>query len=244
MAPDQPPTSTKPRFWRVLVACGLGLILPLIGVALGISGAFNGISVLREAGWWLAPTYLLLGGTIVGLALIPSHLTSLFAGLLFGLVTGLPIAVGIVLIGALIGYSLGRRYAGDDLRALVNRSRWGRRLASALIDAPTGRAILVVALARLPPQMPFAMGNVLAASSGVRLIPLVVGTALGMAPRIGLVVWIGAELSAWEPGTPIPVSLGWAGASALVGFGGLALYSWWLLRQSKEFADVAVTPVT
>lgn len=115
-------------------------------------------------------------------------------------------------------------------------------MAAALIDAPTGRAILVVALARLPPQMPFAMGNVLAASSGVRLIPLVIGTALGMAPRIGLVVWIGAELSTWKPGTPIPVSLGWAVASAVVGFGGLALWSWRLLRQSKDHPEVAVTP--
>ncbi len=245
MTPDpaQPKTG-RFRLWRVVVACGLGLTLPLVGVLLGIAGVFNGISDLRDAGWWLAPTYLLAGGLLVGFALVPSHLTSLLAGLLFGFTLGLPIATGIVLIGVFIGYSLGRRYAGDDLRALVDRSRWGRKLASALIDAPTGKAIVVVALARLPPQMPFAMGNVLAASSGVRLIPLVIGTAIGMAPRIGLVVWIGAELSTWTPGTPIPVGLGWALGSAVVGFGGLALWSWWLLRQSKDQPAAAETLAT
>lgn len=234
------PRGGRLRIWRLVAACGLGLLLPLVGIWIGISGAFDGAAQLREAGWWLMPVYTVAGGILVGLALMPSHLTSLFAGLLFGLVGGLPVAVGIVLIGTVIGYAIGRRLTGGDLRALVDRFRWGRRLAAEMIDAPTGKAILVVALARLPPQMPFAMGNVLAASSGIRLVPLVVGTALGMAPRIGLVVWIGAELSTWKWGMPIPARLTWAVASAVFGFGGLGIWSWRLLRKpviDPEIAD-------
>ncbi len=235
-APPTPPNTPPPtplRFRRIATACALGLLLPLIGVALGIAGAFDHVTNLREAGWWLIPTYVLTGGALVGLALIPSHLTSLVAGLLFGFARGLPTAIGIVLIGCAIGYHLGRRYAGHDLRALVDRFPWGRRLATAMIDAPPGRAILAVALARLPPQMPFAMTNVLAASSGVRLVPLMIGTAIGMAPRIGLVVWLGAELSEWKFGAPIPSGLWWALGGALVGFGGLGIWSWRLLRKSS-----------
>ncbi len=234
------PASTRLRVWRVVVACSLGLLLPLIGVSLGATGAFAHITSLREAGWWVVPTYLLSGGIIVGFALIPSHLTSLMAGLLFGFAAGLPVAIGIVLIGCWIGFCLGHRYAGGDLRALVDRSRWGRTLATAMIDASFGRAILAVALARLPPQMPFAMTNFLAASSGIRLLPLLLGTALGMAPRISLVVWLGAELTGWTFGEPIPMGLVWALASAAIGFGGLALWSWRLLRKPESAREPTV----
>jgi uncharacterized membrane protein YdjX (TVP38/TMEM64 family) len=106
-----------------------------------------------------------------------------------------------------------------------------------MIDAPFGRAILAVALARLPPQMPFALTNFLAASSGVRLVPLMLGTAIGMAPRIGLVVWLGAELTGWKLGEPIPASLVWAFAGAVIGFGGLGIWSWRLLRWPATTPD-------
>lgn len=222
------------RVWRVAGLSGLALAMPLLGLWGGFLGAVEWGIELKEAGGWLLPVYLVLAGTLIGLALLPSHLTSLLAGFLFGFIGGLPAALGVVLIGSGLGYLLSRRYAGGDLRRLVDRSKWGRRLASALIDAPTLKAIFVVALVRLPPQVPFALGNVLAASSGVRLFPLVVGTMLGMAPRVGLVVWVGAELSRWELGAPIPSALLWAVAASVVGFGGLALWSWVLLRQQEE----------
>ncbi len=237
--PTAPSTSRHPIL-RVVVACLLCLFLPLVGVFLGANGSFDHLTSLREAGWWIFPTYLLVGGTLVGFALIPSHLTSLVAGLLFGFAAGLPVSIGIVLIGCGIGHLLGRRYAGDGLRSLVDRSRSGKKLAAAMIDAPPGRAILAVALARLPPQMPFAMTNVLAASSGVRFVPLLLGTAIGMAPRIGLVVWVGAELTGWTLGEPIPVGLIAAIGGAVVGFGGLAIWSWRLLRRPDAAPEPTV----
>ncbi len=234
------PNTNRRRIWRVAIAGSLGLLLPLVGVALGVSGVLDPVASLREAGWWVAPTFLLIGGILVGFALIPSHVTSLISGLIFGFGAGLLVAIGIVLIGCVIGFRLGRRYTGGDLRALIDRSRWGRKLTVAMIDAPPGRAILAVALARLPPQMPFAMTNVLAASGGVRLVPLMLGTASGMAPRIGLVVWLGAELTGWKFGEPVPAGLIWALASAVVGFGGLAIWSWRLLRTPDSVPEPTV----
>lgn len=227
-------TSPRVRVWRLASLSGLALALPLLGVWGGFLGATEWGTELKEAGWWLLPTYIFLGGTLIGLALMPSHLTSLLAGFLFGFTGGLPAALGAVLIGSSLGYLISRRFAAGDLRKLVDRSKWGRRLATALIDAPTLKAIFVVTLIRLPPQVPFALGNVLAASSGVRLIPLLTGTALGMAPRVGLVVWVGAELSRWELGAPIPSPLLWALAASVVGFGGLAIWSWFLLRAPEK----------
>jgi|GEM_PF-1987613 len=235
-APDSSPerAPVRVRVWRLACLSGLVLALPLLGLWGGFLGAAEWGPELKDAGWWLLPVYLVVAGTLTGLALLPSHLTSLLSGFLFGFIGGLPLALGVVLIGSGLGYLLSRRYAGGDLRMLVDRSKWGRRLATALIDAPNLKAIFVVALVRLPPQVPFALGNVLAASSGVRLLPLVVGTVLGMAPRVGLVVWVGAELSRWELGAPIPSPLLWAVAASAVGFGGLALWSWILLQTPEK----------
>lgn len=227
-------TPDRARIWRVAGLSGLVLALPLLGLWGGILGTAEWGTELREAGWWLIPVYLMIAGTLIGLALLPSHLTSLLSGFLFGFAGGFPLALGAVLIGSGLGYMLSRRYAGGDLRKLADRSKWGRRLATGLIDAPDLKAIFVVALVRLPSQVPFALGNVLAASCGVRLLPLVVGTVLGMAPRVGLVVWVGAELSRWELGAPIPSPLLWAVAASLVGFGGLAFWSWILLQAPEK----------
>jgi len=41
----------------------------------------------------------------------------------------------------------------------------------------------LVALLRLPPNSPFAIANLAMASTGVRLLPFMAGTAIGMTPR-------------------------------------------------------------
>jgi uncharacterized membrane protein YdjX (TVP38/TMEM64 family) len=88
-----------------------------------------------------------------------------------------------------------------------------------------------VALARLPPQVPFALGNVLAASLRLPLRPMLIGTAIGMAPRVGLVVWLGAELSAWDPAAAPPMSLFLSLAAAVLGLGGLGVWAGVAMRR-------------
>ncbi len=78
---------------------------------------------------------------------------------------------------------------------------------------------------RLSPVVPFAVTNVLAAVAGVRRGPLLVGTAVGLAPRVAAVVLLGAglrELRMERPDAPwllaasvaatvlAVVALGWA----------------------------------
>jgi uncharacterized membrane protein YdjX (TVP38/TMEM64 family) len=53
---------------------------------------------------------------------------------------------------------------------------------------------LIVTLVRLPPNSPFALGNVAMASVRVPWSAYVVGTLLGVAPRTFAVVCIGAQL--------------------------------------------------
>jgi uncharacterized membrane protein YdjX (TVP38/TMEM64 family) len=113
----------------------------------------------------------------------------------------------------------------------MRRTAVGRTLGRAMIDARGRRAVIAVTLARLPPQVPFAMGNVLAASAGVRVAPFLAGTALGMLPRVSLVVAIGAGLSELEAG-----ATGGGAAWLLTTVGGvvgLAVLGLWAMRILK-----------
>jgi len=57
------------------------------------------------------------------------------------------------------------------------------------------RTLLVVALLRVPPNGPFAMTNLLLAATQVRWAPYLIGSMLGLTPRVAAAVIVGASLS-------------------------------------------------
>jgi uncharacterized membrane protein YdjX (TVP38/TMEM64 family) len=200
--------------------------------ALLLSGSWSAaIETLRAQGpGWIVP-FVLLGGLVLGLALLPSHALSLLGGFLFGW-AGYFWVCSAVLLGTLLHWSITRRWSGEALRQALERSAWGQVLARRMLDASPWRLWLVVALARVAPQVPFALGSVLAASCRVPLVPLLAGTLLGMSPRILLVVWVGAQLAAWSPDAPLPGAAWVALVGGIVGLGGLALWSYLVLRRA------------
>ncbi len=213
---------------------GLGLLM--IGGLVG-----KGVSDWTGWPWWTAFGFVAVAGCLVGLALMPTHLTSLLAGFLYGMGGGLIAGLGAVGVGTALGYAIAARLAPDRLREWVERSAWGRRLAEEMLDASPWRRWLVVVLARLPPQVPFALGNVLGASARVGGRTMVAGTLVGMLPRVGLVVWVGSTLGEWQPGAGPPSGLWWAVGLAIAGFGALALWSRGILagcqRRSCDFPE-------
>ncbi|MCP5024147.1 MAG: hypothetical protein GY930_20560 [bacterium] len=54
---------------------------------------------------------------------------------------------------------------------------------------------MLLALIRLSPALPFATTNLLMSTTGIRLLPFLIGSLIGMAPRVIAVVWIGSSLS-------------------------------------------------
>jgi len=220
---------------RKMIKLGLLIVLaaalPLLGLGTLWSVGQDWVEWIRDRKFWLLPVFLITAGIGIGLALSPSHLTSLISGYLYGLVLGAVVALAVILLGAATGAVLSRRWSGDVLRGLINRSRWGRVLAEELIDATPAKAVTTVALARLPPQVPFAMGNFVAASCRIPLGPLLLGTGIGMLPRVFLVVWVGASLAEWAVDSPPPHSLAWAIGFALAGFLGLGFWAGAALRR-------------
>ncbi|BAM05339.1 VTT domain-containing protein [Phycisphaera mikurensis] len=166
---------------------------------------------------------LLLGAAACGLALVPTHLLSLVCGWSLGVPAGAAVAVGGTTVAALVGHAAGRKLAGPAPLAWVERHRRGAAVCAAIAAAPAGRAALLVGLLRLSPVVPFAVTNTLAAVFGVRRGPLLLGTLVGLAPRVAAVVVLGAGLErlAWaSPEAPWLVAAGVAAtALSVLGLG-------------------------
>lgn len=210
--------------------CVAALVIPLIGIVSVANFLSPLLPVLRDAGVFMVPPYILLAGLAVGFALAPTHLTSLLSGYLFGAFVGIFSAVAVIAIGTIVGFFAARKIAKDRLRELLETSRWGYLLAEKMIDASPWKAGMVILLARLPPQIPFAVGNLLAASARIPFASVFGGTLLGMLPRVILVTLVGSELAEWQSGTPLPSSLLWTVLATFIGFGSLILWSAWQLK--------------
>ncbi|MEM1209835.1 MAG: VTT domain-containing protein [Planctomycetota bacterium] len=231
------PEATAPRAsWIKLALLAIVAVgLPAVGLAVvGIVGG-DALAEALTLPAWSAPLVATAIGLVCGLALLPTHLTSLASGYLLGLAVGLPTAIVGVIAGAGLGYFLASRLDVAALRSMIQRYRVGRSLTDAMLERGPARATTAVLLARLPPQVPFALGNVLAASLRIPLRPMLLGTALGMAPRVGLVVWLGSELADWDATAAPPMSLYLSLAAALVGLLGLTAWSAAILRHRGSY---------
>lgn len=221
------------RNWRTVLLMVLAVALPGMGLALAGWSAGLWMQTLREQAALLVVPYVVVGGLILGLALLPSHVWSLLGGYLFGgwAMVWMTLTLG---MATALQWWITRKWAGAALRSMMEQTPTGQKLARRMMGATGWRAAVTVALARLAPQVPFALGSVVAASCRIRLAQVLAGTLLGMAPRVTLVVWIGTELAAWTPGALPSEGLLWALVGGGIGLGGLAWWSWRILRVESD----------
>jgi uncharacterized membrane protein YdjX (TVP38/TMEM64 family) len=137
----------------------------------------------RELGPFF-PAAFLLAHVVVTVFPIPRTLFSISAGLLFGVVPGVAIAVGASTVSAVIALLLARS---------VGRSFVSARLtvpALQEIDARLSRrGWLAVGSLRLMAPIPFSVLNYCCGLSSVRLLPYTLATAVGLLPgTIGIVL--------------------------------------------------------
>ncbi len=223
------------RHRGVLLLMVVAALLPGLGV-LGLYEPLREAAAgMRAGGAWWWPAFVIVAAAACGLALLPTHAVSLAAGFVFGPVLGSAAALAAVVGGTAIGWRVSRLAVGRRLREGIDRTRPGRAIAAAMIDARGWRAVLAVTLVRLPPQLPFAMGTVLASASGVRLGPLLLGTALGMLPRVAIVAWLGSELARLHADRDPRLFIGGL-AIAIVSLTILGAWSWRILKRAARQA--------
>jgi uncharacterized membrane protein YdjX (TVP38/TMEM64 family) len=129
-----------------------------------------------------------------GLALLPTHTIILLGGWAFGMTIGLPAALFGFNGGALIGYFVGRRAAGQRVVDVISENPKWQAIYDALLGGGFWKTLGYVTLLRLPPNSPFAMTNLVMAATRVPLGAYVLGTFFGMLPRATVVIALGAGL--------------------------------------------------
>jgi uncharacterized membrane protein YdjX (TVP38/TMEM64 family) len=118
-----------------------------------------------------------------GLGFLPTYAQSILGGWVFGVAAGLPAALAGFTGGGLLGYQVARRVSRDRIEEMIDGNPKARAIRHALVGRGPWRTLLVVALLRLPPNSPFALTNLVMATTGVPLPAFLAGTFLGMLPR-------------------------------------------------------------
>jgi uncharacterized membrane protein YdjX (TVP38/TMEM64 family) len=146
----------------------------------------------RPLGLALYTVVFVLGA---GLGFLPTYAQSILGGWVFGVALGLPAALLGFTGGGLLGYRVARRVSKDRVLALIETNPKARAIRDALVGRTPWRTVLIVTLLRLPPNSPFALTNLVMATTGVPLPAFLAGTLLGMLPRTAVAVALAAAAS-------------------------------------------------
>ena len=169
-------------------AAALAVLIVAALVVLGRLGpdGLNAAAVqdaVRGVGAW-APALFVVLQVLVTVPPVPRTIFTVAAGLLFGSVLGVAIAVVATALAAVVAFWLVRVTGGGFMDRFADRGPvvWTRRR----LDRS---GLLAVTSLRLIPALPFSLLNYAAGLSGVRFTPYLLGTVLGTAPgTIALVV--------------------------------------------------------
>lgn len=176
-------------------------VLGLAATTLPVIGLLFLATKVKEVSPWLKEhpegLGLFIAGFAIlsGVAILPTQVTALAGGWTFGLEKGALATFAGFLGGALIGYLIARPTSGMRVVKLIDEHPKWRAVYNALLRGGFWRTLLIVTLLRLPPNSPFAITNVVLAATRVPLTPYLLGTLIGMTPRIGLLVWFGSHMA-------------------------------------------------
>lgn len=138
------------------------------------------------------PALLAVG---IGLGFFPVASCNLLFGWVYGVRTGLPLALGTYLIGAIIGYVISSHTSHARVDALIEEHDEARQIRRALLRRSGGRTLLLVTLWRSA-GFPFPFSNLLLTCCGVRLAPYLLATFLGLLPRVTVATFVASTAAA------------------------------------------------
>ncbi len=179
------------------VAIGMMLLLGALAIAFVAAAPLLGLKNADMVQHWLTAGQALgpLGIVAVAaafclLALLGAPQFLLVAGTaaVFGPVVGFAYSFVGNMLACLLGFWIGKGLGSGALRKMggPGLERFMARLER--------HDILACALIRLVPTAPFMIVNMALGATSIRLIPFVIGTAIGSAPKIALLAWGGSAV--------------------------------------------------
>jgi uncharacterized membrane protein YdjX (TVP38/TMEM64 family) len=173
------------RFFAILAAI---MILIAVAFLVPVPSAIQLRDWATSVGPWF-PLAFLAAHIVVTVFAFPRTAFTLAAGLLFGPVLGVPLAVTAATISAVLALLLVRA-AGWQLSRLVRHPR-----VDSLDARLRERGWPAVMSMRMIPAVPFSVLNYAAGASAVRVLPYTLATLVGLLPGTAAVVILGDALT-------------------------------------------------
>ena len=191
-----------PRAVRQLSAVAVALLVlvgPLVGMTLvGLTAPAHVHHAENIPPALLAAGTVLIGGTSVGLALLPSF----FLGAVCGYLLPGPwpyVAAGCGLAWATaLGLGIGRLFSTSFLEVLLQRKANWWTTYQHLIHTAGSFLPAAIVLLRLAPHMPFALTNLACAHLPLTPAKIWLSSFLGLLPRTFFAAHIGSQLQNWH----------------------------------------------
>jgi uncharacterized membrane protein YdjX (TVP38/TMEM64 family) len=171
------------------------IIAPGLGMILLSSSSPLWFPQLSELGLNSLPIFLASAILLAGLSLIPTHAVSLISGMLYGSFLGTSYAIAAILLAAILSFFTISKIVGDKAINSLSHRPQAYEIYTELLKHKSHRSIMIMALIRLSPIMPFAGTNVLLSAAKVKFSEFLVGSLIGLTPRISLVAIAGAGLT-------------------------------------------------
>jgi len=198
----------------VLLASLLGVVLALRWTSLGsLLDVDHLVHQLRSAGSHFGPVAALASVALASIVAVPLGIIIAVASVAFGPWLGIAYAVSGGAVGGVISYGIGSYLGHDALCRLA-----GQRV-NALSIRLGQRGVLAVVAIRMLPIAPFAIVNMIAGASHIRLRDFFIGTILGMLPGALLIALFVDQIEAilQTPSLAALVALALIGAAVLIG---------------------------
>ncbi len=183
------------RLGRLGPAAAATAFLPPIGSLILLGTMNQSAQWLQSHGVVGVLVFVAAFSVFGGFALLPTYAPSVLGGWAFGIASGLVATLAGFVGASAIGFAIARHLSGNRLLQVLDEYPRGQTLHRALLAGSWRRTLLVVTLLRVPPNGPFAMTNLLLAATGVRWGPYLIGSLLGLTPRVAAAVIVGASLS-------------------------------------------------
>ena len=178
------------------------------------------VSELQRFGQAFGPVAATLGFALAMTLAVPLTFLTLVALVAFGPWAGFGCAMVGALLGAAASYGIGA-FLGHEVLVRLAGSR-----INLLSQRMATRGLVAVILVRMVPVAPFAVINMVAGASHIRLRDLVLGTAIGMTPgMLAMMVFVDQITEALRAPTPLTFAL-LGGTVLLIAVGAWGLQRW------------------
>jgi phospholipase D1/2 len=147
------------------------------------------LETLEKFGW--APGIFVAAYVVGGLVMFPVTVLGAASAIVFPPLKAVSVTFTGIMLSAALLYYIGAKLLGE---------RGGKRLApivERVKEHLTDQGVITIAALRMVPLAPFTLVNIAAGCIGVRFRDYMLGTALGIAPGMTLVVLFGRQVRAF-----------------------------------------------